>query len=102
MLLARLADLLRLPWIEIVDGRGAYKKRDPERHSVAETVEQGEHRQQPILGHNVERLRHRFDVRHDVVLAEHDALWVSRAAAGEDDGRHLVRPVLAEAEDQPL
>ena len=59
----------------------AQHRRQPERHRESEGVEEGQHAQQAILAVQHERLPHLLDIRRDVVMREHHALRLARAAA---------------------
>ncbi len=84
--LADFANLARLQRVGMIHDRRPDLERNPERDRVAETVEERQHAEQAIRRLRADSLNHRFRVRDDVAVRQHDPLGIAGRAAGEDDG----------------
>ena len=102
MFLAQFADFLRLARIRIKHRRCADLQRQPENHRVAEAVEERQHAEQTVLGHERQMIGPRRRIAGRVAVRQRDSLRLAGAAAGEDDRRHVVELVPAESEHDVL
>ena len=73
----------------------AQHRRQAKRAGEAEGMEERQHAHKAVRPVQAEDLLELLDVRADVVVAEHDAFGIARAAAGEDDRRQVVQRGLA-------
>ena len=74
----------------MVDHAHAQRRGQPQRHREAERMKERQHAQQAIVGVEHEHLPHLLDIGGDVVVREHHALGLARAAAGKNNRGEIV------------
>ncbi len=78
----------------------AQHRRQAKRAREAEGMEERQDAHEAVASVQAEDLFELLDVRADVVVAEHHALGIARAAAGEDDRRQIVQGTRAAADSE--
>ena len=96
------ADGFGVERVGMVDHPHAQHRRQAERAREAEGMEERQHAHKAVVAVQAEDLFELLDVRADVVVAEHHALRLAGAAAGEDDGRQVVQRGLLLASERAL
>jgi len=90
VLLDKVADDLRIQRVWMVDHADSVGRRHPQRGHETEGVEEGKNAEDLVMSIEHEYLRHLLNIGHDVVVRQHDAFGIARAAAGEDYGCQLI------------
>ena len=98
---AQFPDLLRRPWIGVINRQGLGQQRAPKGDRVPERMEKGQDAKHAIAVTEIGIVQERFHVGRDVGLSEHDTLGLAGRAARKDHGGEVGRFVVGDTE-QPF